>query len=69
MKKDKLENIAIGEDGDILSKYKIPVHQNIDPNLALPEDSDSSRFSSDDNQKPGTIEHTNKKKSEGDSHM
>lgn len=41
-------SITFGQKGDILSKYKIPVNKKgIDPTLELPDDSDSSKFSSD----------------------
>jgi HD-GYP domain-containing protein (c-di-GMP phosphodiesterase class II) len=42
--------LKIGEEGEIISKYRIPVaEKKVDYNLQLPEDSDSSNFSSDDN--------------------
>lgn len=42
------KNILIGEAGDILARYRIPAeNNNVDYNLQLPEDSDSSNFSSD----------------------
>jgi len=45
------KNILIGEQGDILARYRIPVqNNNIDYNLQLPEDSDSSKFSSDEDE-------------------
>jgi len=45
------KNILIGEKGDILAKYRIPVKQtNIDYDMQLPEVSDSSKFSSDGEQ-------------------
>lgn len=40
-------NIIIGENTDILARYRIPIEKNnIDYKLQLPEDSDSSNFSS-----------------------
>lgn len=63
-KVDEKQDISVGERGDILSKYKIPVQQNIDPALALPEDSDSSHFSSDENEKPNPNDKSSKKMSE-----
>jgi len=37
--------LAIGEKGDIINKYKVPVNQtNQDLEMALPDDSDSSKF-------------------------
>ena len=42
------KNILIGEAGDILARYRIPAENNkVDYNLQLPEDSDSSNFSSE----------------------
>ena len=47
------KNILIGETGDILARYRIPAENNkVDYNLQLPEDSDSTNFSSD-NEKNG----------------
>ena len=44
------KNILIGEQGDILARYRIPIeNKNVDYDLQLPEDSDSSNFSSDEN--------------------
>lgn len=41
--------ILVGENGDILARYRIPIDNNqIDYQLQLPEDSDSSNFSDDD---------------------
>lgn len=45
------KNILIGESGDILARYRIPIENNhVDYALQLPEDSDSSNFSSDENE-------------------
>ena len=45
---DQRNNILLGENGDILARYRIPQGNNqVDPALQLPEDSDSSNFSSD----------------------
>jgi hypothetical protein len=47
---DKTKSSAIGEKGDIINKFKVPTNQNgQDLDMALPDDSDSSRFSSEDN--------------------
>ena len=44
------KNILVGEQGDILARYRIPIeNKNVDYDLQLPEDSDSSNFSSDEN--------------------
>mmetsp|Transcript_24494 Transcript_24494/g.37986 ORF Transcript_24494/g.37986 Transcript_24494/m.37986 type:complete len:85 (-) Transcript_24494:21-275(-) len=41
-------NILIGESGDILARYRIPIDGNeVDFELRLPTDSDSSVFSSE----------------------
>jgi hypothetical protein len=54
------KNILIGEAGDILARYRIPAENNkVDYNLQLPEDSDSSNFSSD-NEKPQAEEEEKK---------
>lgn len=40
--------ILVVEDGDILARYRIPIQNNkVDFDLQLPDDSDSSNFSSD----------------------
>ena len=42
------DRILIVEEGDILGRYRIPVKNNkVDFDLQLPDDSDSSNFSSD----------------------
>ena len=47
-KKPDVNHILIGEKGDILARYRIPVdNSKIDYNLELPKDSDSSNFSSE----------------------
>lgn len=47
----KKNQVMIGENGDILARYKIPVQDNIaDYTLQLPEDKDSSDSTSDDEQ-------------------
>ena len=44
-------NIIIGEDCDILAKYRIPIETNqVDHDLQLPEDANSSIFSSDEDE-------------------
>ena len=44
----------IGESGDILARYRIPVENNqVDYQLQLPEDSDSSVFTSDEENSGG----------------
>lgn len=46
------KNFSIGEKGDIISKFKVPVNQNNnDLEMALPSGSDSSKFSSDEENK------------------
>ena len=50
------KNILIGESGDILARYRIPVENNhVDYALQLPEDSDSSNFSSEENEEGDKI--------------
>ena len=45
---DQRNNILLGENGDILARYRIPQATNqVDYTLQLPDDSDSSNFSSD----------------------
>lgn len=47
---DKTKNTAIGDKGDIINKFKVPTNQNgQDLEMALPDDSDSSKFSSEEN--------------------
>lgn len=46
------QNFNLGEKGDIINKFKVPLNQNNqDLEMALPQDSDSSKFSSDDEKK------------------
>ena len=46
---DQQNNILIGENGDILARYRIPVEKNqVDFAMQLPDDSDSSNFSSEE---------------------
>lgn len=41
-------DVLLGENGDILARYRIPREDNhVDYTLQLPDDSDSSNFSSD----------------------
>jgi len=48
----KQKNIVVGEQGDILARYRIPVeNKRIDYTLQLPDDSDSSKFSSENGDK------------------
>ena len=50
---DQQNNILIGENGDILARYRIPVEKNqVDFALQLPDDSDSSNFSSEEEGEP-----------------
>ena len=52
-------NILIGENGDILARYRIPLNNNeVDYALQLPSDADSSDLSSEDNN-PGVVEEGN----------
>lgn len=45
---EERNDILLGENGDILARYRIPNEANeIDYTLQLPEDSDSSNFSSE----------------------
>ena len=40
--------INIGQNGDIINRYRIPIENNeVDINLKLPDDSDSSKSSKD----------------------
>lgn len=46
----KGKSILIGERGDVLAKFRIPIENNhVDYALQLPEGDDSSNFSSDEN--------------------
>jgi hypothetical protein len=62
-KEFKVDKVTIGDQGDIISKYKFSNQQKMDPSLALPEESDSSQFSSDNEKKPSgsAFEKSNKK--------
>lgn len=46
---DEQDEIILGENGDIINRYRIPMEdQDIDKDLAVPEDIDSSKSSEKD---------------------
>ena len=48
------EEIILGENGDIINRYRIPMQdQDIDKDLAVPEDIDSSKSSEKGNDEKG----------------
>jgi len=54
--RNQQNRILVVEEGDILARYRIPIQNNkVDYDLQLPDDSDSSNFSSDQEKETGVM--------------